>query len=145
MEILHSFILGESMENEKLLEKLEKEKGFFLHNHYQVEKIEDEEVILKAELKKEAMNPYEMAHGAFLFGLGDTAMGILVAKIAGKGVTLNSDINFLKPGRGKYIEAKARIIKNGRKTSLAEANMYDDQGNLVAVMTANYYYIEERR
>ncbi|MBQ6134984.1 MAG: PaaI family thioesterase [Bacilli bacterium] len=133
------------MKNEKMLEKLVKENGFFLHNHYQVEKIDEEEVILKAELKEEAMNPYEMAHGAFLFGLGDTAMGILVAKTGRKGVTLNSDINFLKPGRGAYVEAKSKIIKNGKKTAFAEAKIYDEEESLVAVMTANYYYIEEGR
>lgn len=132
------------METNEMLEKLEKE-GFFHHNHYQIEKIEDESVTLKAELTEESMNPYGIAHGGFLFGLGDTAMGMIIAKNKKLGVTLNSNIHFLRPGKGKYIKARGEIIKEGKTICVAKASIYDEEENLLAIMDADYYVKEERR
>ena len=130
------------MNEEELIRKMEQEAGFFHHNHYKVEKADKEEVILKAELNEDAMNPYEMAHGGFIFGLGDTAMGILVRATGKRGVTLSANINFLHPGKGKEIIAKGELIKQGRKTCYARADIYDDENSLIATMDSNYYFID---
>lgn len=130
------------MKNEDLLEKMKKE-GFFHHNHYEVVEIKQNSVILKANITEEALNPYGMAHGGFLFGLGDTAMGMLVKMSGITGVTLNSTINFLKPGRGEYIIAKGEMVKQGKKICYLKASIYDDKEQLIATMDANYYGIDK--
>ena len=130
------------MENEKLLEMM-KESGFFHHNHYEVIEATKESVVLKANLTETAMNPYHMAHGGFIFGLGDTAMGMLVKACGQTGVTLDSTINFLRPGVGEYILAKGKLIKQGKKTCYVRADIYDDKEKLIATMDSNYCFIEE--
>jgi len=130
------------MVEEELLKKMEQEEGFFHHNNYQVVKADKEEVILKGSLVKNAMNPYDMAHGGFIFGLGDTAMGILVRVCGRRGVTLSSNINFLHPGTGEYITAKGKLIKQGKKTCYTRADIYDNEDHLIATMDANYYFID---
>ena len=40
----------------------------------------EDSVIIEAALTEEAMNPYGIAHGGFIFGLGDVAMGVLAIK-----------------------------------------------------------------
>ncbi len=130
------------MNNEELLEKMKKE-GFFHHNHYEVVEFNEDSVVLKANLTDEAFNPYGMAHGGFIFGLGDTAMGMLVKIVGGIGVTLSSNINFLKPGRGEYIIAKGEMVKQGNNVCFVRASIYDDKEQLIATMDANYYMMNQ--
>ena len=126
----------------EILRKMEEEDGFFHQNHYHIVEATPNSVILKAELETTAMNPYGMAHGGFIYGLGDTVMGMLVAGLGQKGVTLNSTIQFLKPGRGKYLIAKGEIIKEGQNICFVRANIYNDENILIATMDSNYYNIK---
>ena len=123
---------------EKIVEQLEKE-GFFQHNGYSVVEISKEKVVLKAELTKKSMNPYGIAHGGFIFGLGDTAMGILVKMNGEKAVTLNANIDYLRPGIGNYIIATAELVKNGKTICVVKSNIYNDQEKLIATMNSNKY------
>ena len=129
---------------EDILQKMEEEPGFFHHNHYHVAEIGNDFVLLRADLDEDSLNPYGFAHGGLIFGLGDTAMGMIAARGGRKAVTLTSNINFLKKGKGKFITAKAEIIKEGKSTSFTRANIYDEEKTLIAVMDANYYYINEK-
>ena len=123
-------------------EKLELlEKGFFKHNNYHVEKIEEGNVELKADITENALNPYGIAHGGFLFGLGDMVMGIIASKNGRNAVTMNSHISFLSPAKGKYILARGELIKEGKTTCVVRANIYDDQEKIIAIMEGTYYYI----
>lgn len=123
-------------------EKLKKsfEYGFMNHNHYSLVTVEEGKAVLRGELMDDVKNPYEMAHGGFTFGLGDTAMGLAAASLGRKAVTLNSNIAYLRPGVGSYLLAKAEVIKNGKTTCFIRANIYDEEERLVATMDGNYYY-----
>ena len=130
------------MKDEELLEKM-KEEGFFHHNQYEVSEIREDCVILKANLKEESMNPYGTPHGGFIFGLGDTAMGMMVKACGRKGLTLNSNINFLRVAKGDRITAVGRVVKQGAKICYTRADIFDKEENLIAVMDANYCFIED--
>ncbi len=130
------------MNKDDILKRLVEEDGFFKHNNYKIEEITEEYCILKAEITKSSLNPYGIAHGGFIFGLGDTALGIVSSLNGRPAVTLNSTVNFLKPAKAKYITAKAEIIKEGKTVSCVQAKIFDDQDKLIALMDANYYYID---
>ena len=119
-------------------------KDFIQNNHYQLIELEDGiKAVGEAELRDESLNPYGYAHGGFIFGLGDTAMG-LVAKSTGKTpVTLNSSITYLKPTKGKKLKVVAEMIKDGKKTCFLRCNFYNEKEQLTATMDGNYYYIDE--
>lgn len=129
------------MEYKKLLEDMENNPGFFKHNNYHIEKATKEECIIRADLTENSMNPYKIAHGGFIFGLGDVVMGMLARATGRPAVTQNANINYLKPGTGKYLIAKAEMIKNGKTTCVLRANIYNDQEELIATMDSNYHYI----
>ncbi len=128
-------------ELDTFLNKIEEQPGFFKHNNYSFIEIKENCAILKAKLNENSMNPYNMAHGGLIFGLGDMAMGTAVGTTGRKAVTLNANINYLKPAIGKYLQAKAEIIKKGKTTCYLRCNIYNDQDVLVATMDSNYYYI----
>ena len=91
------------------------DKGFINHNNYELVESNDKTATLKVNLGEDALNPYGVAHGGLIFGLGDTAMGVVAYNTGKKGVTLSSTINYLKPATGEF---------------------------LVATMDGNYYYID---
>ena len=132
------------MNIEKIIKGLEEEHGFFHHNNYHVESIEKNEIVLKVDLTEDSTNPYGVAHGGIIFGLGDTAMGLIAVQKGLKAVTLDSNISYLKPGVGKYLYAKAEKVREGETIYFAKSNIYNEKKELVATLTGTYYYIEKR-
>lgn len=130
------------MKYQEELNKLENGPGFFHHNNYHILDIDEKHITLKADLTKDAMNPYGFAHGGFIFGLGDTVMGMIAYTSGKTAVTLDANITYLHKGRGKYLIAKGELIKSGKSTSFVKADIYNDQEQLVATMTSNYFYID---
>ena len=130
------------MDFDKLLDEMENGPGFFKHNNFHIEKINKSECIIRADLTKNSMNPYNIVHGGLTFGLGNVTMGMLARANGKKAVTLNASINYLKAGTGKYLKAQAEIIKNGKTTCVLRANIYNDQEELIATMDSNYYYLD---
>ena len=133
------------MTDEELLKQMEEGAGFFHHNNYHVEKAVPGDVIVRVDLTEDSMNPYGIAHGGIIFGLGDVVMGMLAKGTGRKAVTLDANINYLRPGVGKYLKGQGEIIKDGNATCILQTSIYDDQERLVAVMRGTYYYIEQRK
>ena len=127
---------------EEFEEAFNKDEGFIGNNNYHIDEMSEKEVVLSALITKTSMNPYNMAHGGFIFGLGDTAMGSLVRTTGKTGVTLTANINYLRPAIEGKIKAVAHIIKNGNKTCYVEANIYDEKEKIIASMNATYYYVD---
>lgn len=122
--------------------EVEFETGFIKNNHYSVESHDEEKVVVKAELTDSSLNPYGMAHGGFIFGLGDTAMGLAVYLSKQKALTVSANISYLKAAKGEYLKAEGRITKAGNKICFTEAKIYNDNNELVATMTGNYYVLD---
>lgn len=124
--------------NERMLKN-----GFMNHNHFSlVELKENESSILKVELEEIALNPFGIAHGGLIFGLGDTAMGVVANTKERQAVTLSSTINYLRPAKGKYILAKAKVVKSGKKVCYLTVEIVNDKEELVATMDGTYCYVD---
>ena len=130
------------MDKEEAIRKLVEEEGFFKHNNYEIVEATEESCILKASITKSALNPYGIPHGGFIFGLGDNVMGMIASSTGRPAVTQNSTINYLRPAKTEYITAKAEMIKQGKTTAYIQAKIYDANEKLIAVMDANYFYID---
>jgi uncharacterized protein (TIGR00369 family) len=80
-------------------------------------------------------NPMGTLHGGILCDIADAAMGLAYASTLVEGesfTTLELKINFLKPIWNGKLMAKGRIAKGGRTIGLAECDVLDEQGKLVA-------------
>ena len=119
---------------------IELNTGFIKNNKFELVEHSKEKIVLKAPLVENALNPYGMAHGGFLFSLGDTAMGVHCFELGHAGVTVNASINYVKPGKGNYITAETELIKEGKHLAFFKANLYDEEHNLIANMESTYYY-----
>ena len=74
-------------------------------------------------------------HGGVLCDVADAAMGIAYASTLAEGetfTTLELKINFLRPFRTGKLAATARMVNAGRTIGLAECDVTDAGGRLIA-------------
>ncbi len=102
---------------------------------------DDNNIKVKVMITEEALNPFNIVHGGLIFSIGDTAMGVKCRSLGRDAFTLNSSINFISPGTGKYLIATSRIIKNGSKTCVLDCEIKNDKNKLVATMSGTYFYV----
>lgn len=106
--------------------------------------------VVEGELRPEALNSLGMAHGGFVFSLCDVAAGVAVQQNGCTGVTLSSNMYFMRPSKGKKLRCEGIIIKSGRTVSVVETTVYDDAGRMTArgsfevYITSNEPHFEEK-
>lgn len=80
-------------------------------------------------------NPMGTLHGGIICDVADAAMGTAYASTLGEDesfTTLELKINFLRPFWNGTLTATARVVKTGRTIGLAECDVTDAEGRLVA-------------
>ena len=80
-------------------------------------------------------NPMGTLHGGILCDLADAAMGMAWASELEPGesfTTLELKINFFKPIWKSRLRAEGRVVRRGRTVGMAECDVRDDSGSLVA-------------
>ena len=88
------------------------------------------------------LNALGNVHGGVIFALCDAAAGTAAASYGRVGVTLNSNIHYLRPGKGNQsLFAKTREIKVGRTTAVFEVFVTSSDGTEVADATFTRFYI----
>ena len=85
-------------------------------------------------------------HGGILGMIADTACGYAAFSLMPAGgslVTVEYKMNILKPGRGALV-AKGRVIRPGRTLTVAQAEVYAEDGTQVATMLQTLMALPER-
>ena len=73
-------------------------------------------------------------HGGAIASLIDTAGDFAVIATVGYDVpTIDLRVDFLRPATGGTLRATARTVKAGRSLALADVQVTDEEGNVVAV------------
>lgn len=117
------------------------ESGFLKYNNIEILSMDKDKCQVKLTITEHSLNPYGIVHGGLTFALGDTAMGVL-CKVMGKNVvTLDSNIHYLKPGKGSYLLAIPKLIKMGKTTCVLATEIFDEKSDLIAVMYGTYYIV----
>jgi uncharacterized protein (TIGR00369 family) len=85
-------------------------------------------------------------HGGILGMIADTACGYAAFSLMPAGgslVTVEYKMNILKPGRGALV-AKGRVIRPGRTLTVAQAEVYAEDGGHVATMLQTLMALPDR-
>ncbi len=101
--------------------------------------ITPEEAVVRLEVTERHANPMGTLHGGVLCDIADAAMGMAYASLLADGetfTTLELKINFLKPVWRGVLVAHGSVVKRGRTIGLAECDVRDDDGDLVAHATS---------
>jgi acyl-CoA thioesterase len=134
------------MTNEQMLELAKKTinetPGFIKHNNFKVEEVTNEYCKMSVELTENSVNPNGIAHGGLLFGLADTTMGLLARTTGRNIVTINAQIDYLKPGKGSQITCIAEPLKVGKTIAVYRANIYNEEKTLVSTVTGTFFFLD---
>ena len=122
-------------------EKMKNDDGFVFANNYNVLLVLENYCEMEAVMDKTSLNPLGIAHGGYIFGLADTAAGVAAMTDERTAVTISSNIEYLKSGKGSRLVAKAKALKTGKSISVIETFIYDEDENLIAKATFNYFYL----
>ena len=119
-------------------DKFKEINGYDYHNNIVIDSTTADEVVAHIDLTEISYNPWQIAHGGLLFGLADISIGVLCFMNNIEGVTINADINYLKPCK-KYVKAIAKKIKMGKTICVFNAELFNENDELAAIVTMNYF------
>lgn len=88
-------------------------------------------------------NPNGVVHGAILFALVDTTMGAATMDATdGKPcASIDVQLRFLRPATGGVINTVTRVRRTGRRIVHLDADVTDEQGQLVATASGAFAII----
>lgn len=96
-------------------------------------------------LQEKHQNPYGWVHGGCLYALADTIAGIAASTAGNYVSTVNSNFHFLRTGTNtEEIICTAQKIKNGRTLLIYEAEITNDQGDVLAKGDFTYFNLQKK-
>ena len=93
------------------------------------------------ELREELTRNEGLMHGGAVASLMDTASAFAVMSLLEPGqstVTIDLTIHFLRPVLRGRVEARARVLRAGRRIATLSIDTTDDAGKLTATATTTY-------
>jgi acyl-CoA thioesterase len=87
-------------------------------------------------------NPYGSLHGGITYTLADTGMGIAAYTLLAaheRTTTLECSIRYLRPATSGRIVAECRVIRRSNRFAITEAEVFDEAGEVVAVVGGTFY------
>ena len=125
--------------------------AFNRHLGLKVESFDPAAPKLRFEMRPELVgNPLrQILHGGVISAALDVAGGfaIMLSLAGGEGITpasfpnmgtIDLRVDYLRPGRGKYFVATARIVRKGKRIAVTHMELHNDAGELIATGGAAY-------
>ena len=119
------------------------ESGFTAYSGIKVRLLEEGYAEGEIEIEDHHLNPRGTIHGGLLYVLTDTIGGLATRTVNGMyafvPTTASSSISYLKPTIGtKKLIAKANVVKFGKRLSVVQTDVYDENGVHLATSLSNY-------
>jgi uncharacterized protein (TIGR00369 family) len=86
----------------------------------------DGHCLIRAPILPGVRQQHGLAHGAFPFGIGDSAAGYAALTTLPDGwevMTVEMKINYLAPARGEALEARGNVLRAGRRIIVVRAEV----------------------
>jgi len=99
------------------------------------------EATLALETREELMRMGGIMHGGALASLLDTAAAfaaISLGDTSERTVTIDLNMHFLRPVSAGRVEARARVLREGRRVLIITVEASDPAGKIIAVATTTY-------
>jgi acyl-CoA thioesterase len=98
------------------------------------------EIILETTINEAHLNPQKIAHGGITYSLADIVMGMSVSSLNRTCVTMEANINYIKPGaEGQILRGYGKVITLNRKIIISCCEIKNDSGELIAIARGTYY------
>lgn len=93
------------------------------------------------------LNPHKVVHGAVIYALADTGMGVALYPTLGKDeicATIEVKINYFKPVASGLITCTTELVNRGKTVANLESRVFSGE-TLVAQANGNYSIFTPRR
>lgn len=125
-----------------ILDKLEDDSIISKNLNLEILSAKEGNSSVKMTIDKKVLNPYQIVHGGAIFSLADTAAGAAAISFNDAYVTMDSYINFMNPGTGEFLSAKATTDYKGENTCVVEVIVTNDENKLIAKAMFTMYKVE---
>ncbi|MBC7230975.1 MAG: PaaI family thioesterase [Actinobacteria bacterium] len=137
--------MGEELSREEIKERIFKllnESPFYRHLGMEVVEAGEGRARLRLPVKDELKNLYGILHGGVIAALLDSSCSIAVGTLLEPdeaAVTLDQRINYISNVKEGVLYGEGRALHKGRFTGVGQAEVRDEEGNLVAAgMTTTF-------
>ena len=90
----------------------------------------------------EKLNANNVVQGGAIFTLADFAFAGAANSFEGlRASSMNSTINFLRPGTGSRLRAIAQVVNRGKRSCLVEISVFNESEKMVAKVTTTGFFI----
>ena len=109
--------------------------------------LEEGHIFLKTIVNKSDANPYDMAHGGYLYTLCDNTAGVLGYSVGYYVVTQQASISYIASAKvDETLKIEGKLLHNGRSSKVAEVTITNESERLICKGTFTlfpYKKIEE--
>src|SRR5699024_9860362 len=116
--------------------KVLQEQPFSVLLGAELEAYEQGKAVLSLYIRKELQQQHGFAHGGAISYLADNALTYAGGSVLGDSVTSEFKINYLRPGIGEKLTARATVISAGKRQAVCQCEVVAisaDEERLVAV------------
>lgn len=129
-------------EKKRQIEMANSFAGFNRHNQISIVDVDDGTSVIEVPLTKDCLNPLGIAHGGLIFSLCDVATGVAARSGGRNTVSQDASVYFLRPGvNTTKLTARGRVIREGGRSGFAEAEVFSDDGTLIAKASVTIHYL----
>lgn len=113
-------------------------------DQYDIAEAQPGQVTMEVRVKRDSLNPYQLAHGGYLFTLADSVAGLTVYSLGYFSLTLQSNINYLKAAKeGDTLTISGKCLHDGRTTKLVDVVIQNQAGDPVAKASFTMFVTKE--
>ncbi|MFC2949674.1 PaaI family thioesterase [Virgibacillus sediminis] len=117
---------------------------FFTHIGFEIVEFEEGNTRLKLPITSELLNANDSLHGGVHATMLDLSLGMAVRSVTKtRCTTISLNVNYLSPSTEGVVFATGRILKQGYRMVVAEAEMVDEAGNMLAKGIGTYKLIRD--
>ncbi|MBQ3383704.1 MAG: PaaI family thioesterase [Erysipelotrichaceae bacterium] len=112
-------------------------------DNYEIITYEPGKTVIKSIVGENALNPYGMIHGGCLYTLCDYTAGITAYSLGSVSVTLQSNINYIKPSyKDDVLYIESICIHNGKSTKVIETKITNDKQEIICSASFTMYHMK---
>ncbi|MEW9669117.1 PaaI family thioesterase [Ammoniphilus sp. 3BR4] len=129
------------------VEAMRENKYPFMGNFLQLKLIEpenSEHFSCSMPITRDILNPYRIVYGGITALLADMAMGWMLEELIDpkdKVVTLDMNVNYHNPGRGKELIAHCRLSHRAQNIMQATCRIVNDRGEVIVTATGTFLHL----
>ena len=132
------------MDYEKLKDFLNTNDRFCRHCGIQLTYVAPGEAEAELQITPSVLNGRDVVQGGAIMTLADFAFAGAANAMGHSTVSTGLNINFIRPGSGKKLIAKAKKIHHGRSTCLYQVDVFNEEKKLVAAVSVSGFIVDDQ-